>query len=88
MSTKSSRLHEAFARLYEERWRAAGGTLMAFAESSGVRRETLRGWLQKDRIELLENLEAGLDSLGAEVVIQTRKQPPIPPVDRRRSTIR
>ena len=84
---KSSSLHQAFAELYEERWRRAGGTLMAFSEACGVRRETLRGWLSKDRIELLENLEQALDCLGADVVIRPRRRPKAEPVDRRRTTI-
>lgn len=83
---KSSRLHQAFADLYQKRWDDAGGTLLAFSEACGVRRETLRGWLAKDRIELLEHLESALDALGAEVVIKTRRKPKAPPVDRRRTT--
>lgn len=87
MAAKSSILHQAFAELYEERWQQKGGTLMAFSETCGVRRETLRGWLQKDRLELLENLENALESLGAELRVVHKRGPAQPPIDRRRSTI-
>lgn len=87
MSDKSSSLHQAFAQLYEERWQAKGGTLLAFADAAGLSRETIRGWLQKDRIELLENIEEALDALGAHIVIKKRRRSRLIPVDRRRTTI-
>jgi transcriptional regulator with XRE-family HTH domain len=84
---KSSRLHQAFADLYEQRWQANGGTLLAFSEACGISRETLRGWLAKDRIELLEHLETALAALGAEVAIKIVRKPAVEPIDRRRTTI-
>lgn len=84
---KSSRLHRIFAELYEQRWQANGGTLLAFSEACGVSRETLRGWLAKDRIELLEHLDAALDALGAEVSVKLVRKPKAEPIDRRRTTI-
>ena len=84
---KSSRLHRIFAELYVERWQANGGTLLAFSEACGVSRETLRGWLAKDRIELLEHLDAALEALGAEVHVKLVRKPKAQPIDRRRTTI-
>lgn len=84
---KSSHLHQAFCDLYSERWQEAGGTLMAFSECCGVRRETLRGWLAKDRLELLENLETALEALGAEVKVVVKRKPKAQPMDRRRTTL-
>lgn len=84
---KSSLLHQTFAELYRDRWQEEGGTLMAFSEACGVRRETLRGWLSKDRIELLEHFEKALAALGAEIKVSTRKKPTAVPLDRRRSTL-
>ena len=84
---KSSVLHQAIADLYQERWESKGGTLLAFSEVCGVRRETLRGWFAKDKIELLEHLEAALDALGAEIVIKKGRKPKAIPMDRRRTTI-
>ena len=83
---KSSLLHQAINDLYQQRWQAHGGTLLAFSERSGVRRETLRGWLAKDRIELLEHVEHALEALGARVRIEL-DEPPEVPQDRRRTTI-
>jgi len=83
---KTSRLHQAVSDLYRERWQARGGTLLAFSERSGVRRETLRGWLAKDRIELLEHVERTLAALGARVVVEVGEEPEVPQ-DRRRTTL-
>ncbi|MDA3960519.1 MAG: hypothetical protein PF961_06995 [Planctomycetota bacterium] len=82
---KSSSLHQALFDLYLERWDKAGGTLLAFSEACGVRRETLRGWLTKDRIELLENFESALEALGAEVSIKIKRKPKEVPRDRRKT---
>ena len=82
---KTSELHQSFYDLFVERWDSQGGTLLAFSEACGVRRETLRGWLTKDRIELLEHFEKALDALGAEIKIKKRKRSTIVPVDRRRT---
>jgi len=84
---KTSTLHQAFFDLYCERWDDQGGTLLAFSEACGVRRETLRGWLTKERLELLEHLESALEALGAEVQIKKRKKPKAVPTDRRRTTV-
>ncbi|MHC5068471.1 MAG: hypothetical protein ACYTF0_07750 [Planctomycetota bacterium] len=84
---KSSQLHQAFFDLYVERWDQHGGTLLAFSEACGVRRETLRGWLTKEKIELLEHLESALDALGAEIVVKKRKKSKVVPVDRRRTAV-
>jgi len=83
--TKTSRLHQTFFDLYLERWDQAGGTLLAFSEACGVRRETLRGWLTKERLELLENLESALDALGAEIKVTARRKPTQVPRDRRKT---
>lgn len=84
-AAKTSNLHQALFDLYLERWDEAGGTLLAFSEACGVRRETLRGWLTKDRIELLENFESALEALGAEVSVRIRRKPKQPPRDRRKT---
>ncbi|MDA3959954.1 MAG: hypothetical protein PF961_04120 [Planctomycetota bacterium] len=84
---KTSQLHQTFSKLYRERWQEQGGTLLAFSEACGSRRETLRGWLAKDKIELLENMEAALAALGADVTISVKRQPVAVPQDRRRTTV-
>lgn len=83
---KSSALHHEFCRRYHEQWQVAGGTLLAFSEVCAVPRETLRGWLAKDRIELLENLQAAFAALGCEIQVKARRRPVVPPIDRRRTT--
>jgi len=83
--TKTSALHQTFFDLYVERWDHAGGTLLAFSQACGVRRETLRGWLTKERIELLENLEHALDALGADIKITAKRKPKEVPRDRRKT---
>ena len=82
---KTSQLHQAFFELYLERWDGQGGTLLAFSEACGVRRETLRGWLTKERLELLENFEAALDALGADIKITAKRKPKEMPRDRRKT---
>jgi hypothetical protein len=84
---KTSTLHQAFSDLYQQRWQQRGGTLLAFSERCGVRRETLRGWQAKDRIELLEHIEAALAALGARIRIEVDPRDPEVPQDRRRSTL-
>lgn len=84
---KSSTLHQAFSELYRRRWQERGGTLLAFSERCGVRRETLRGWQGKDRIELLEHIEAALGALGARIRIEVDAGEPEVPQDRRRTTL-
>lgn len=83
--TKTSELHQTFFDLYVERWDQPGGTLLAFSQACGVRRETLRGWLTKERIELLENFEAALDALGADIKITAKRKPKEVPRDRRKT---
>lgn len=87
MTSKTSTLHQMFDELYEHRWKSKGGTLLAFSQSCGVPRETLRGWLKKDRLELLEHLDAAFKSLGAEITIRNTGTMPEPPMDRRRTPI-
>lgn len=84
---KTSILHQAFSDCYRSRWQEQGGTLMAFSERSGVRRETLRGWLAKDRIELLEHVERALGALGARIRVELDDDLPEVPQDRRRTTL-